>query len=268
MECKISDNCFSHSKYSSDKYPKEFENEFIWSRCSQNENTPSIITDSYLNTALYKNKKTAWTVESEAISPSVHNENILNEYNKVFTHNKRLLNIGNKYVFVPVGGCWIDSEEQKIYEKNKKVSIITSGKQLTKGHKLRHEIVKRFKDKIDIYGTAYNPIEKKLTGLKDYMFQIVIENSKYDFYFTEKIIDCFRSGTIPIYWGCPSIGNFFDEKGIIQFNDANELENILDNIDEYEYKNMYSSIESNFNKANEYLLTEKYIIENNLLNND
>jgi hypothetical protein len=49
-----------------------------------------------------------------------------------------------------------------------------------------------------------------------------------DFYFTEKLIDPISVGCIPIYWGCPSIGQFFDRAGIIQFNDLDQLWKILE----------------------------------------
>jgi hypothetical protein len=73
---------------------------------------------------------------------------------------------------------------------------------------LRHQSVLKFKDKMDLYGRGYNPVEYKLKCLKDYAFSLTIENTKKDYYFTEKLIDCFMTGTVPIYWGCPSIQKF------------------------------------------------------------
>jgi len=34
-------------------------------------------------------------------------------------------------------------------------------------------------------------------------------------YFTEKILDCFRTRTVPIYWGCTNIREHFEADGII-----------------------------------------------------
>lgn len=265
MNVKIIDTCFSHAKYSSDQYPKNFEEILTWDRENINEDEYLIVTDNHLHTIKNKNNKIAWTVESEAISPRVHEPNILEPYNKVYTHNKKLIDISDKYIFVPVGGCWIKPDEQVVYEKNKNISIIASDKTTTEGHKLRHEVITKYKDKIDVYGRRYKPISNKIEGLKDYRFQIVIENSKYDYYFTEKLIDCFKTGTIPIYWGCPSISNFFDEKGIIMFNKIEDLGYILNTLNEKEYNDRIDSIKFNFNESDKYLLTEKYMIENNLL---
>ena len=51
------------------------------------------------------------------------------------------------------------------------------------------------------------------------MFSVAIENASYESYFTEKIQDCFATATIPIYYGSPDIGKFFNPKGIITLTD-------------------------------------------------
>ena len=58
-------------------------------------------------------------------------------------------------------------------------------------------------------------IPNKEIGLKDYRFSFCVENDTYDTYFTEKILDCFATGTIPVYLGAPDIGNHFNMDGII-----------------------------------------------------
>jgi hypothetical protein len=35
-------------------------------------------------------------------------------------------------------------------------------------------------------------------------------------YWTEKIADCFLAGTVPIYWGCPNIGDYFPSDAMIR----------------------------------------------------
>ena len=42
----------------------------------------------------------------------------------------------------------------------------------------------------------------------------------------KKITDCFVTGTIPVYWGSPSIGKHFNIDGIIIFDDKFDM-NIL-----------------------------------------
>tara|TARA_E500000331_G_C17236781_1_gene705192 strand:- start:1691 stop:2017 length:327 start_codon:yes stop_codon:yes gene_type:complete len=78
------------------------------------------------------------------------------------------------------------------------------------------------------------------------MFNIAVENSVQDNYFTEKIIDCFASKTIPIYYGCPNIGDWFDLNGVITFDSLEELELILSNLDSRDYKDRKEYINKNF----------------------
>ena len=46
-----------------------------------------------------------------------------------------------------------------------------------------------------------------------------MENDNYPNIFCEKITDCFATGTIPIFWGTPNIGDFFNKDGIIMLED-------------------------------------------------
>ena len=55
--------------------------------------------------------------------------------------------------------------------------------------------------------------------------------------------------TIPIYKGCPNIGDFYEEKGIIKFETIDELEQILNSLDEDTYQNMIEYIEKNYETA-------------------
>jgi hypothetical protein len=90
----------------------------------------------------------------------------------------------------------------------------------------------------------------------------VIENCKEDYYFTEKLIDCFLSGTIPIYYGCPSIGNFFNDQGILSFTTLEECFAIVHAISKRMYEEKLPFVKDNFERAKKYTqfnLEEKYI---------
>ncbi len=73
-----------------------------------------------------------------------------------------------------------------------------------------------FKNRLDWFTKGENTfIEDKWEGLSEYKYSIAIENSMHSGYFTEKITDCFLAGTMPFYWGCPDIKNFFDDRSFI-----------------------------------------------------
>ena len=63
-------------------------------------------------------------------------------------------------------------------------------------------------------------------------YGVAIENTQHRGYFTEKILDLFLLKTIPIYWGCSNIKDFFNPQGIIYITSIDEaiykLNNVLD----------------------------------------
>jgi hypothetical protein len=83
-------------------------------------------------------------------------------------------------------------------------------------------------------------------------FSIAIENNKEKYYFSEKLVDCLLTKTIPIYWGCSEVGRFFDEKGIIIFDTFDELLMKINSIDEKTYDQMLPHVENNYRIALEY----------------
>lgn len=255
----ISDSIFSHA-HSSSWYNKPTE--FEWVRSYDGE--CMVFTDNHLKTVdnYETNKKYAWLVESPKITPHAYGfiKTNFDKFEKVFTFNKELLDSSDKFVFNPHGGCWINEEDRFIHDKTKMVSIIASPKTITEGHRLRHSVINAFNN-IEVFG-FHSRIENKITGLKDFRFSIVIENCKEDYYFTEKLIDCFITGTVPIYWGCPSISDFFDSKGMITFNDVNDLTNILNDLSEEKYNDMLDSVKTNYDLSKHYLVTDDLIYKN------
>ena len=49
---------------------------------------------------------------------------------------------------------------------------------------------------------------------KEYAFTIAIENTSHDHYFTEKLINPLIYNTIPIYWGCKKVNEYFPKHTI------------------------------------------------------
>jgi len=55
------------------------------------------------------------------------------------------------------------------------------------------------------------------------VFNISLENSKQINYYSEKIIDCFLTFTVPLYIGCPNIAEYYDTRGIVFAQDEHDL---------------------------------------------
>ena len=68
-------------------------------------------------------------------------------------------------------------------------------------------------------GYVFNNVGGKITNktefLSSYKFSIAMENSEGDGYISEKIIESFISGTIPIYYGDYMIDEFINPKSYI-----------------------------------------------------
>lgn len=253
----IHDDSFSHS-YSSSWYHKP-EN-FEWTRKDHHLFENIFITDLFAVDRYFGKKVYGWLIEPHNLIPKQYEYaiNNINKFEKIFTYDKNLLKISDKFELLPIGGCWIEQEDRKIYEKTKLISTVISSKNSLTGHKLRHEIVKTVNN-IDIFGYNHQKLPTKIESLKDYMFSIVVENERLDYLFTEKIIDCFMTGTIPIYWGCPSIGDFFDINGILTFNDINELNQIVKNINQKTYSDSFKAIQNNFEICKKYSIADDII---------
>lgn len=200
-------------------------------------------------------KKVAWLIEPRAILPQVYDYIFANykKFDYVLSFDSEICKLPNGH-FMPFGTFWADKKNNA--QKTKTVSMIASNKGWTTGHALRQQIVNQIKN-IDYYGGCINkPIDTKNLGLDDYMFSVAVENSIQDSYFTEKILDCFATKTVPIYWGTRKITNFFNSKGIIMFSSLQELEQILPTLSADLYASMHDAIEENFNAINEYNIPE------------
>tara|TARA_R110001583_G_scaffold43179_3_gene137315 strand:- start:2372 stop:4069 length:1698 start_codon:yes stop_codon:yes gene_type:complete len=208
------------------------------------------------------NKKIAWLLEPRAINEHMYEwiEKNNRLFDFVLTFDEYLLSKGQNYLQYPHGRCWINNYKE--IDKENKVSVIASGKDYTEGHQLRHKVIAKFRKDIHVYGYGYTPVEHKEESLSKYMYSITIENCKQEGYWTEKIVDCFATKTIPIFWGDDAVNDFFDSDGIIYFNNEEELGNILYDLKE-NGKEIYSSkadaIEHNFSTVEEYRIPEDWM---------
>ena len=253
---QIIDRIFAHSKYSS----LQDSSKFIWTRNVIDKDTVVVVTELDILTSNHTNMY-GWIVESPMMYPNIISQldTVKHKYKKIFTSNKSLIEKGDPFYFIPLGGCWISPDTQKIYNKTRDISIIASAKRNLEGHKLRHCVISQFENKLAVMGGGYKHIDNKLEGHKNFRFSIVIENCKQDYYFTEKLIDCFATGCIPIYWGCPSIHTFFNMDGLITFNDIIELDTILPTLTKELYDNKMDAIKDNFERSKEFMIADDKI---------
>jgi hypothetical protein len=142
--------------------------------------------------------------------------------------------------------------------KTPKISELTEGRTLVaqrkkfavaflgRGYSMRMHAVEAISDigVIDIFGeVARNKVKNPSKIASKYRYVMCFENDLYPGYVTEKPIEAYLSGAIPLYWGLDSRG-FLNPKAVINLNDFDGMEkwtNYIDKVenDFYLFKKIY-----------------------------
>jgi hypothetical protein len=204
----------------------------------------------------------------------------------ILTYNQLLIKNLPNAIYFHFGLIHISDKEYynsfETKEKQFEVSFLCGVKDLIEGHKLRQRIYK-LKNQVDIpkkwfyvledYDVAnncrpgYSEYSKDLSHVpegeapehygkrilfNDSMFHIAVENNISTNYYSEKIAQSFATKTVPIYWGCPNLEELgYDERGVIRFNNEEELVRIINNLTPEDYHSRLPYIEYNYQVAME-----------------
>lgn len=106
--------------------------------------------------------------------------------------------------------------------KDRLLSCISSKNYWFSGHKKRLEFIAKLKSKMDfdLFGWGFKHIPDKWDALAPYKYSIVLENHQSSYYWSEKLSDCLLSFTLPIYFGCTNVHDYFP-KGAVATIDIN-----------------------------------------------
>ena len=148
------------------------------------------------------------------------------KFYKVFTHH--LPSKDPKYVVshsaIPwhVNKTFDQLASSKVPEKLKTISWIVGDATDLPGHIKRLSFL-RFLQKetaldIELFGRAVQYIEDKWDGLVPYRYSLAIENSSSNDYWTEKLADCFLAWSIPFYYGCTNLEDYFPGESFIRID--------------------------------------------------
>ena len=224
-----------------------------------------LFVDGFLNYNPHrKSLKILWIKEAEDIS-KFKKEAIENhkKFDIILAYDEEILEKCENSHFMAFGTTWISDFDFNI-PKEFKVSHLTGHKEMTFFHLLRKKIhYKQRKIIIPIdfyiskYGGVENAFDNKILGdsknpMFDSQFHITIENSRQKNYFTEKLIDCFITKTIPIYCGCENIENFFDVRGMIIATNLKEIIIACNSLTENDYNKMLKFVKKNYETAKEF----------------
>jgi hypothetical protein len=197
-------------------------------------------------------------------------------YDKIYTFNQTVLQSCSNAVKANLPACsWISGYHFHRLDSSKKqfqISCITGAKQMAEGHTYRlllyfnqKTLLNDCKMPITFYRSSagqplpeltVNPFVQsdKFVLFETFQFSLVIENSSQTHYFTEKLIDCLITKTIPIYYGCPNIAEYFDTTGWILLTDPTPEGRLMElaqkwqekGYDATSYEKFAESIEKNY----------------------
>ncbi len=147
----------------------------------------------------------------------------IEQYSRVFTHH----NIPDNNTIVPshpavpwfLEHSYDELKTFQIPEKRELLSWVTSNKSGFPGHKKRmaflNYIVANGSLPIDIYGVDTFVDIKHMSGLGPYYYALAIENASGPHYWTEKLADCFLTWSVPFYYGCTNLADYFPQDSYI-----------------------------------------------------
>lgn len=216
--------------------------------------------------------------ESAQICPEdykklLREKDVVNSFQALFTHSEELLNKYANTKIIPGGGVWYGTklhggimDPLAYLKKSKLLSIVSSNKTQCELHQFRLRLAKEMlRIKLgDVMGTVVNKYVNIADSLTEYKYSVAIENCSARYYYTEKIMNCFASMTVPVYYGAHDIGKFFNLDGIIIIERPTVECAIkaLKNCSSDDYISRKEAIIDNYNRVQKYLCQEDYLMEN------
>lgn len=174
-------------------------------------------------------------------------------YDLILTWSPQILSYCGNAVLFPFGGCW--THEPETDQKRYAMSFLSSSKMMCYGHEVRKIYFDRmpstFNDEslpVIKYKSPPNLLDKR-GMLVPFQYSVIMENARMKNFFTEKLVDCLATKTIPLYWGCLNVEEFFNPEGILQFETFEELISQVGKLTPEYYAQHESVIEENYQKA-------------------
>jgi len=143
-------------------------------------------------------------------------------YARVYTTDVRLP-AGPRYIHSQPAIAWHVEKDYdtlvraEVPEKTRPLSWITSSKATFRGHRQRMHFLRALQSRVDfdLFGVGFQFIKDKWDGLAPYHYSLAIENFSNAYYWSEKLADCFLAWTMPIYYGCTRISEYFPAESML-----------------------------------------------------
>jgi hypothetical protein len=228
---------------------------------------------TFICDSLHIPKGTSIYLQAEPRAIINYNNYLMNNWSKykyILTFDDTLLQLPNAKKYIQ-GITWINAEDADsicIEHKKFQISSLTGAKNSAMGHNFRHAILQRateFNIPSTFYRSNFLPMSwnrpDNIHLFREFQFSLVIENSRQNNYFTEKLCDCLYTKTIPIYYGAPNIIDYFDTSGwiIIESESVDELLAKISILDNTWYQRHIHSVLKNYETVLQWLVFETNI---------
>ena len=143
----------------------------------------------------------------------IHGNNFMNRLK-----SRKIVNVPNEFC------CFVISNP-KTQERIKMFHILSKYKKVSSGGRHLNNIGN------EINGCSWSS-PKYLGFISRHKFMICFENTKMETYSTEKIVNAYLAGVIPIYWATDNVKKIFNEKSMIFLEDETEesYQKVIDKI--------------------------------------
>ena len=174
------------------------------------------------------------------------------DYAMAFDH----INFGDRYLRVPLYEVLHYKPKYQtlidgtvpVTEKTDFCGFVVSNDQGMKERQQMFNLLSAYK-KVDSGGRYMNniggPVKDKLAFDQSHKFSLTFENCSHVGYTTEKIVEAFAAGAIPIYYGNPEIGKEFNTKAFVNIHEFASLEDAVRRIMEIDQNDeLYKQIKA------------------------
>lgn len=259
--------------------------------CEVDRNAPYSTTDNVVDIVFFSIfGQSHWKVPPSAIKIFYTGENICPDFNAcdyafAFEH----LDFGNRYMRMPnylstkhfrdimVQMEQIDRSAFKPdMAKRKFCAFVVSN---SNANSVRHDFFEALSvyKRVDSGGRYLNnvgsAVKDKIEFCAQHKFTIAFENTRHVGYTTEKIVDAFAAGSVPIYWGDPEVCRVFNPKSFIDVTHCKTVDEMVRKVqaidtDDDAYMQMLREnpfVDSQFMYREQYLFVISFVA--NMLDN-
>jgi hypothetical protein len=207
------------------------------------------------------NPRNTLLVTSEPSTIKVYGSKYINQFGHILTTHEPWVIKHEHAVYSQCGYRWFygigderiknfDEMAKKIPDKkNELISTVCSDKkQKSTVHRRRYEFTQKLKKAIpelNIFGHGVRPLDDKADAIDPFKYHVVIENFSGKDHWSEKLADAFLGHSLPLYYGCTNIYDYFPEGSLLLIDPSDEkrsIEIIRNAIQDGEYEKRLDDI--------------------------